>query len=382
MWGHVGLWTIGIAVCGIAASAEGDAHKAVAERRIGGDLFIAGGSVTVSQPISGDLIATGGSIDVDAPITGDAVVAGGKLRVGVDVGGSVYAAAGQLTVNAKVGRNLRAAGGQAELGPKSEVVGNLSIAGGQVRLHGAVRGHVQAAGGRLLVDGPVGGDVLATTGQIELGPNARIAGKLRYRSGEQLKQDPAAQVAGGIEILLPAFGGGGDRQGPVDRHDRPRALASGFGWVWTIGLIVLASVLLAALPRFYANVTQTLSERPGMSLLLGFVLLVCTPFAALFAFITLIGIPLGLLLSALYLALLPVAYVSAGIGLGGWVLQRLRPDSATRLGWRIAAAAAALAVLAWVGWVPWLGWIIGFAALLAGLGALLMQTRRLLPGVA
>jgi cytoskeletal protein CcmA (bactofilin family) len=382
MWRRLGLGALcGLAI-GAAAAADADSLPGSTQRRLGGDLFIAGSSLTVDQPVSGDLIAMGGTIDVDAPVTGDAVVAGGKLRIGVDVAGSIYAAGGQLTLHGKVGRNLRAAGGQTELGARSDVGGNVSIAGGQVRLHGRIGGHVQAAGGRVFIDGPVGGDVLATSGHVELGPNARIAGKLRYSSGEALKRDPAAQVAGGVESLMPALGRSDDGRKPADRHDGPRFRAGGFGWVWTIGLVVLAAALLWALPRFYADVARTLRERLGLSVLLGFVLLVCTPVAALLALVTLIGIPLGLLLSALYLALLPVGYVSAGIGLGDWGLRRLMSDSAPSLGWRIAAAALALIVLALAGWVPWLGWLVAGAALLAGLGALVLQTRRLLPAAA
>ena len=272
-------------------------------------------------------------------------------------------------------------GGQVELGPKAEVAGNVSVAGGQVRLYGRVGGHLQSAGGRLLIDAPVAGDVFATSGQVELGPNARIGGKLRYRSGEELRQDPQAQVAGGIEKLLPALGAG-QASAPTLREHPPRGGVAAIGWVWTLGLIVLAAALLAALPRLYAAVARTLREQPGLSLLLGFVLLVCTPVAALLLFITLIGIPLGLFLTATYLALLPVAYVSAAIGFGDWALQRWQPERGALLRWRIAAAAVALVVLALLSGLPWLGGLVALAALLAGLGALLLQLRRLLPGAA
>lgn len=382
----MGVWTKRLmALLLAAASGLGEADErtasAPAEQRLGGDLFIAGGSLTVSQAVTGDLFATGGSIDLDAPVSGDALMAGGKLRLGADVEQSVFAAGGQVSVNGKVGRNLRAFGGQVELGPKAEVTGNASLGGGQARLYGRVGGHVQAAAGRLLIDGAVGGDVIATSGQVELGPNARIAGKLRYRSSEALRRDPAAQVAGGVELLgpLPPHPGAASRpaEGRAATHG-----GSGFGWVWTIGLVLLASVLLATLPGFYEGVARTLRERAGMSLLLGFVLLVCVPVAALLALITLIGIPLGLLLIALYFALLPVAYVSTAIALGDWALQRWRSAAAGALRWRIGAAAVALLALALMGRLPWLGGLVALAALLAGMGALLLQTRRLWAGPA
>jgi len=46
---------------------------------------------------------------------------------------------------------------------------------------------------------------------------------------------------------------------------------------------------------------------------------------------------------------------------------------AAQRGWRIGAACAALLVLALLGALPWLGGLLGFAALLAGLGALWLQ---------
>jgi hypothetical protein len=352
------------------------ADQTAPQARLGGDLFVAGGALTVRDAVGGDLFAAGGSVDVDAPVTGDALVVGGKLRLGVDVGQSVYAAGGQLTIDGKVGHNARVAGGRVEFGPKADVQGNLSVAGGQVRLLGAVRGHVQVAGGRLWIDGPVGGDVLATSGQVALGPNARIAGKLRHRGGEPVQQDPAAQVQGGVEEW-PAW----HRDAATPPHP-PRVMRSGIAWWWTGGLIVLAAILLALGPKWCARNSQTLRERPGLSLLLGFVSLVCVPVAVLVLLITIIGIPLALLGAALYVALLPLAYVSTAIGLGDEALRAWRSDAAMRWGWRIAASAVVLIGLALLGHVPWLGGLLTFLALLAGLGAFALQWRRVAPAAA
>lgn len=372
---------LGLFVAGAAVGAVDTASPAppVTVQALGGDVFVAGGSVSVNQPVRGDLIVTGGNVDVDATVAGDALAFGGKVRLGSDVGGSVYGAAGQVNINAKVERNVRVAGGQVELGPKSEVGGNLSVAGGQLRLQGAVRGEVRSAGGRILIDGPVGGDVVAFNGRIELGPHARIAGKLRYRSDEELQRDPAALVTGGIEKLAPLVAKG-ERTGNEARHARAGPGAAGA--VWTLGMIVMAGALLAALPAFSATLARTLRQRPGASLLLGFIWLVCLPVAAVVLAITLVGIPLALFALAFYAALMPIAYVTTGVGLGDWILQRWLPHRAGRLSARIIAAALVLVALALVGAVPVLGAALGFLALIAGLGALLLQVWRLPPAMA
>jgi hypothetical protein len=365
-WLGIGLlWTAAT----LAAAAESGVDGDLASQAWGQDMFMAGGTVTVNQPVSGDLIVSGGSIDLDAPVAGDTLAIGGKLRLGADIARSVHAAAGQLSFNAKVGRNARVAGGQVELGPKAEIGGNLAVAGGQVRLYGTVHGQVQSVGGQLLIDGPVDGDVLALHAKLELGPRARVAGKLRYRSEEPLLRDPAAQVLGGIERLPSPVA-------PTGSHPEPGHTASSsgkLGVLWMLGLIVLAGALLAALPGFSARLARTLRERPGASLLLGFAWLVCLPVAVVLLFITLVGIPLGLFALAAYAALLPLALAITGIGIGDWLLHRWLPQRADALSVRIGAAAAVLVMLTLVGWVPGLGAAVVVLSLVAGLGTLLLQ---------
>jgi len=54
-------------------------------------------------------------------------------------------------------------------------------------------------------------------------------------------------------------------------------------------------------------------------------------------------------------------------------LQRWQSQHLAQAGWRIGAACLALLALALLGWVPMLGWTIALLALLAGLGAMVLQ---------
>lgn len=342
-----------------------DAEKRI-ERDFGNDHFAAGGLVRIDQRVTGDLIAAGGNIEVVAPVGGDVVLSGGTLRVNSSIGQSLYAAGGQLSINGPVSRNLRVAGGQIEIGPASEVAGNVSIGGGQVTIKGHIKGYVQALGGKVLIDGVVDGDVQAHSGQVELGPNARIAGKLRYASREDLKRDSGALVQGAIErIEMP---GGW----PV-----PENVEHGMGrrgsWFWSIGLLVIAGVLVSALPSFFARATATVRTRFAISVLLGFVTLVCVPVAAVFFLITIIGVPLGLLVIALYLTLLVVGYVTTGISLGDRVFARLRIGRERSKFWRIASAGLGVLLVGLLARIPWVGGWVVLVALLAGLGAIAQQ---------
>jgi cytoskeletal protein CcmA (bactofilin family) len=352
---------VGLLVVSVNAQAA-DAPKSPVERDLGGDHFAAGCPVEVDAVVPGDVFVAGCSVDVDGAVGGDLLVAGGRVRVAAPVSQSLYAAGGQLTIDTSVARNARIAGGQVALGSRSQVAGNVVVAGGNVRIEGAVKGYVQAAGGRVLINGPIDGDVVATAGTVELGPKARIGGQLRYASHEEIKRDAAAQVQGGVH-----------RMPMTDQAER--SVGGRGGWVWSIGLMVIAAALAGALPGFYARVAETLRVRGWMSLLLGFIALVCIPAAALILMFTLIGSPLALLLIALYLALLLVGYVSTGIGLGVWALARLKPDRSGATGWRVGAAVFGVFAISLLGRLPYVGWLVVLAGLLIGLGAVLLQVR-------
>lgn len=368
------IWmALTLAVLWAAPQSQAQDTPAAAQRRIGADTFVFGGSVRIDQPVTGDLIAAGGSIDVDAPVAGDAVLAGGNLRVTAKVEQSVYAGGGRLILDAPIGRNLRVGGGQVEIGPMAAIGGNVTVGGGQVTLRGPVKGNVTVGGGRVLIDGAVEGNVESYVGGLSLGPNARLAGTLRYRSGDELVRDPAATVAGAVERLgtpgrsaatpAPATA---PRDGALDAHtSRGRP-----SWFWTAGLMAVAALLVAALPVTTMRVADGLRTRLGWSLLWGFIALVCIPVAALILLFTIIGIPVALLALLLYLALLLVGYVSSAIGLGQWVLARLRADAAQRTGWRVAAAMAAVVSLALLGSLPWVGHFVALLAVVAGIGAI------------
>ncbi|MEO8101884.1 MAG: polymer-forming cytoskeletal protein [Betaproteobacteria bacterium] len=363
-----------VAIAAIATTVFADEKRSPVERDLGKDHFTAGCPVKIGQPVAGDVIAAGCNVDVEANVGGDAALAGGHVTVNGNVGQGLYAVGGQLAINGAVGRNARVAGGHIEFGPKSEVAGNISIAGGEVTLKGSVKGYVQATGGQVLIDGVIAGDVETASGKIELGPNARIGGKLRYASRDELKRDPAAQVAGAVEKF--------EARGGPNRHLREGSGRRGGGWLWTTGLLVLAAVLVAALPGFYAGVAESQRTRIGFSLLLGFVAFICVPVAALLFLITLIGIPLGLLTILLYLMLLVVGYVSTGICLGDYLLKRFKADRGAATSWRIGAAVLGVLVVALLARIPWIGGWIVFVALLAGLGALMLQAGRMRKGPA
>ena len=134
--------------------------------------------------------------------------------------------------------------------------------------------------------------------------------------------------------------------------------------------MAVAALLVGTMPVSAKRVAHALRARLGLSLLWGFIALVCIPVAVLLLAVTIVGIPLALLALLLYGVLLLVGYVASGVGLGQWALLRFRPEAVDRNGWRIASAMAAVLVLALLGSLPWVGGLVAFLAVLAGMGAI------------
>ncbi|MEZ5726767.1 MAG: polymer-forming cytoskeletal protein [Burkholderiaceae bacterium] len=356
------------AMLAIPTGAHADEPERVASASAGADRFFAGSTVRVSDPVPGDLIVTGGTIDVSADVAGDALVFGGRVRIDRSVAGSVYAAGGQFTLAGRVGGNARVLGGQHQIERGSRIDGNLSIGGAQVRIEGDVGGYVQAGGGTLYIDGIVGGDVLAGGGSIELGPRAHVKGRLRYGSGDAIQRDPAARVDGGIEKLAGA-------QAMAAAHRDAEQGSRAGAVVWTLGLMVLAAILVAWLPARWRRIGDALRATPGAAALTGFITLVCVPVAIVIALVTVIGVPLALLAILAYLALLMVGYLTAGIALGEWGLRRFASAREARTGWRALAAGIGVLVVGLLAAIPFLGAFIALAALLLGVGALVRHVR-------
>lgn len=145
--------------------------------------------------------------------------------------------------------------------------------------------------------------------------------------------------------------------------------------MWSIGLMVIAAVLVSVFPGFFARLAQTLRTHGWTSLLLGFIALVCIPVAALILMFTLIGIPLALLSISLYLALLLIGYVSVGVCIGSWALAKLRSDRTDAKWWRIGFAVLGMLTISLLGRLPYVGMFVVFGGLLIGLGAMLLQVR-------
>ncbi len=354
-----------LAMCSGTALARATGETVIRTGTIKEDLYLVGARVAVSADVEGDIIAAGGTVDVDRRVAGDVMAAGGTVDIRADVSDDLRVAGGSVTIDGEIGDEVVAAGGRVNLGRKARIGGRAWLSGGEVTVSGRVTGKLNAIAGNVVIAGELLDDTDLVAGEIEILPGAKIKGNLTYRSDHEATIAPGAEIDGVITRRPPA---------PSERPTR--AQRTGADILLIVSLIVTGTGLFLIFPNFSVLAARTIAHEPWRCLGLGLAVLATVPFVAVILLATVIGIPLALLLTALYLSLLLGGFLTGVFYLGDWGFHRLRRDAALTRGWRIISVIAALIVVGLIRLIPVAGGFIMLVVLLLGLGALTLQAFR------
>lgn len=354
--------------CVLRNDGNGDGNDSVS-RVFGGDYFGAGGLLNLTDTVEGDAILAAGQIATASEIRGDLIAAGGEVSIGGSIGDDLYVAGGDVRVDAIVTGNARIAGGDVAVGPATVVAGALSLTGGRIVFEGNTHGYLQAKGASVRIDGAVHGDAEVESGEIDIGPETRIAGKLIVRGPTEPVIPQGAEILGGVEYHEEDAGrfvrGEGDQL-----HSAAHRVGS---FLWILGVFLVGTLFTLLLPAYSGRAADFIGREPLKSLGLGFVVLICVPVLIVLLLITIVGIPLALILLPGYLALLFLGWVTSALFLGRKGLAMVRSAPVTSTVARLGALLLAVIALWLLGQVPLVGSWIKLAALLLGIGALVWE---------
>lgn len=320
---------------------------AAAQSGVGGSIVVAEGQ-TVSQ-----VNAVGGDVIVRGTVTGDVNAAAGNVVVAGTVQGDVNVATGNLRIIGAVGGDVSAGAGNVDLAETGTVAGNVEVGAGDVR-----------------IDGTIGGDARIGAETIHLGETASIAGSLTY-DGRLTGNEGA--VAGDVTR---------DRTlGPTSLTEL-QPLRSWVAALYAfIANLLLGTALLALFPRFSEAVADRVAFDPIRVGLVGLGVLLGVPLLLVLAALTIVGIPLALGGSLLFLFVAWVGLVYGRFALGMWLLSLAsgtrsrnsvdegdgladRPDA------RWIGLILGLVIGGGVALVPVVGDLVNLLVFLLGLGAL------------
>lgn len=361
-------------------------ESAIPSSPIDDDAYLAGGKVLVNEPVSGDAVIAGGSLIVNAAIGEDLLIAGGSLVINGPVGDDLRAAGGDITISGDVADDLIAAGGNITVPRNVRIGGDLLAAGGQVTLEGTVEGNLRAVGCRivfrgevlgdadlrsaeeLVLDGTVGGRTVFAAGDVELGPAAAFEGPVEYwqRKGEM---DFGSAAAAGVlfneSLRLPGH------------DDMPRlpgkGATAGIFLLWVAfsllsGALLLLILVLLSL-KYFTVAGERLAEGFWKNAGLGFLYFLVTPCLAVLLMVSLLGLPLGLFLLAVYIFSFVFASPLSALVFARWIERRRESDWGK--GALFGAAFGVLVGLKVLSVIPVAGWLVLALLVCAAYGSLL-----------
>jgi len=324
------------------------------------NYYAAGNHIEITTPMAADVIVAGRQVDIAQPVAGDILAAGWQVVLTGRADDDVRIAAGAVTVNAPVTGDLTIGGGDVTVGSQTRVSGRSWLTGRMVRVDGLFEREVQIAGATVEISGEIRQPLRVIAEKLQILPSARILGPLTYKGSTE------AQIAEGAVVNGPITY---DRI-PEREARRARAFPAVSTLLFALHLFLAGLLVVIFLPRVETSVVEMLRRQPGRSLLAGFVLLVTTPVAALLLVISVLGLPIGLALGALYAMALFSGVLVTAFFVGDAEARLFKTGPIVTRGQQallLLAGVLTLAVLRSL-----LGGLVVFASLLFGLGALIL----------
>ena len=248
-----------------------------------------------------------------------------------------------------------------------ESVDTVVAVNSEARVAGTVRDTLVIVNQTATVSGEVGRDVIVVNGTLRLEQSARIGGDVVLINGE-LSQAGDAVIAGSVVERSGAAMGAEFR--------RVTAAVSFVAWLGMTLLFVVVALGWAAVGgRQLSGIAGLLGARPGLAAVAAVIFWITVPITAFVAFVTVIGIPIGITLLVVVLPLLwGLGYVTTATRLGFFLsdLRRTTPD----LAHPYLEAVLGVVIFQLIGLIPILGGIVVALAGLFGAGAIVVHLWR------
>lgn len=302
-----------------------------------------------------------------------------EATVAWESGDALYLAGAQILVSEDVENDLRASGDSIVIADDVTVDGDAWLAGRHIVVDGRVDGDIDIRGQSVLLNGPVQGDVSVWAVDLTLGPDAHIDGDLSYYTRGEADVARDAIITGDTEANYfseadeETFARHDDwRRGWEDSRDGPVGVQLTLPGV--VVLAMFAGLLLLVASGWSEKVSIAATSSPALALFYGLLWMFGLPVIAIFAAITVVGIPFAVLLMLLYGVVFFAGMILAVVIIGRFVVGFFQPNWGATLERLMIVLAGALVL--WGGAsAPLLGGFFWFASMALGIGSILIAGR-------
>ncbi len=292
--------------------------------------------------------------------------AGANVTVAVDeiIAEDLTVAGANVKIAGELKKGLNAFG--ANLDISGSVDGDVNAFGANIVLSGKFRNKVNAGAANIVLDGIFEDTVEAGAAKITVTPAAVIKGQLNYTSAILIQQE-GSRVLG--KVVRKDMDFRGDEVEKWERKGKKvsRAAKIIFWFLSLAALLIVGLIINTFFPEQTKNTVALISESPWKNIGVGFVFLVAVPVAITIAFVTIIGIPAGIIAGFIYGLILYVSRIYIGVWIGRKIIGFFKKSQITAFFWPFVIGIVTIAV---IGLIPFLGWIFKLFCLSISLGAL------------
>jgi hypothetical protein len=315
-----------------------------------GDVCVFAQDVTITGEIGGTIVAGASSIDIDPTSAKTVWAAGGNIDISGDITKNVILAGGQLSVNedAYIGRDF---------------IGY----GGKLTVEGDIVGEIRGGVGKFLMAGR-SSDITISAEQAKITSQARIAGDLIIDSRAEPVIEEGAVIAGEVKF----------EKREAEEEKAYFALAPFIAFMITfikivvfISKLIVGLLIIALFKGYTRRLIDTLNKATWKCLGWGFLSLIVIPVAIAILFMVLIGFPLAVFGTFIYMILLYLASIFVAMVIGEKIIQLFKKKGTISL---YPAFIIGLIVLFVLCWIPIFGFFVRLFVLLFGSGMIILGT--------
>lgn len=342
-----------------------NAFRLAAGETLNRQMWLAAITADVSGAVSDDFHAFVQTARLDGVFSGSVWCVAEAVQLNGQVHQHVrLAAAEDIVAGGQIARSLMgASGGSLHLTTGCTVSGDLAAASKRVVIEGRVGGSAWLAGEEVTVSATIDGPLRIIGNDIVIMPSAVLNGDLIYTSAKELFLDPRVTHKGRlIRKTLTSAGKTSARM--------PWVMRLQLRLVQFLGALLVGLIWLRLSPLTLSRAVHQLAVAPWRCFFTG--VAACFLFlpVILLLAVSIIGIPLALLSTGIFLILLYVSRIATAILLGRTLLRTRKSSSAVSPLIIMTAGLLSLYILTLIPMISGGVWIV---AVCAGLGALVLN---------
>jgi hypothetical protein len=343
------------------------------------DNFVGfGETIDINGPINGDVIVAGATINIDTTVQGDIIAVGNTINIKGEVLGNVRVVGGTVDLDAIIGKNTNVFAQSFSTTSANSIGWSLSYGVSTMNLKGTVNGHVDGGANASYVAAEIGGNANIYSndenGKISLTEKAIIGGNFTYSSINTPTISDLAVIKGDTiqkDSIIQ----------PINKSEFFRFMGitgALFKIISIFGLFVVGLVTISILKKDSVKIIDYMQNEPAKSFSWGLVFLILVPIICFILLFTVIGIPLSIIVMAMYLVLLYVSKVFVGLFIGRWVLLNFKKSKKDKTFSLLLAMVIGIIFFYVITSIPIIGWLINIVAVVWAFGAIIQIKRNYL----